>query len=146
MSAYQIALPSVPVHVAFAPASDQLVALFNSGTYQVFDLHTRIPRAGARGGGAVAKPEKTQEDRLKLDQAEWRQVILTGAGEVCALARDIDGQDVLCKASAGLVENNGRLGRLTYDVQGEPLAVLSTGEVAGPAGKTWGILLVHMVH
>ena len=136
MSAYQIALPSVPVHVAFAPASDQLVALFNSGTYQVFDLHTCIPRAGARGGGAVAKPEKTQEDRLKLDQAEWRQVILTGAGEVCALARDIDGQDVLCKASAGLVENNGRLGRLTYDVQGEPLAVLSTGEVAGPAGKT----------
>jgi hypothetical protein len=139
MSAYQIALPLVPVHVAFAPASDQLVALFNDGAYKIYELHTRISRAGTRGGGAIAKPEQTQEGCLKLDNAEWRQVMLTAAGEVCALARNSEGQDVLCKSSAGSVPTNGRSGKLTHDVQGRPLGVLSTGEVVEFDGEIQGI-------
>ena len=135
MSAYQISLPSVPVHVAFAPTSDRLVVLLNDGSYKVYELHTRIPRAGARGGGAIAKPEQVQEGRFDLDQADWRQVMLTATGDVCGLARNSTGQDVLISASGGLSPTSGRIGKLTFGVQGEALAVLSNGEAVLLEGK-----------
>lgn len=142
MSAYQISLPSVPVHLAFAPESDQLVVLFNDGAYRVYDLHTRIPRAGVRGGGAIARPEQTQEGRFVQNNAEWRQVSLTAAGEVYGLARESSGQDQLFSFSRGSWGLNGRAGRLTHDAQGGSVAMLSTGEILRTEGESHPFLSV----
>ena len=135
MSAYQISLPSVPVHVALSPSQDSLVALFADGAYTVFKLNTRIPRAGARGGGAISKTETQQQGRFTLEDAEWRQVVLTAQGNVLALAGRSDGRDVLVTGSDDSIDFPTPAGRVICGVDGEAIVLLEDGKIFGANGE-----------
>ena len=135
MSAYQISLPAVPVHVALSPSQDSLVALFADGAYTVFKLNTRIPRAGSRGGGAISEAETQQQGRLNLENAEWRQVVLSAQGDVLALANRSDGQDVLVTESTGSIDLPAPAGRIVCGVNGNAIVLLEDGKLCGPDGE-----------
>jgi hypothetical protein len=135
MSAYQISLPSVPVHIALSPSTDSLVTLFNDGSYRVFGLHTRIPRAGSRGGGAIANPQDQRQGRLELDNGEWRQVLLSGNGEVFALATQSNGQDVLIGDSGYSEKIQGFAGKLTCGPDGEAIVITEDGKISSSTGE-----------
>jgi hypothetical protein len=135
MSAYQISLPSVPVHVALSPSQDSLAVLFADGAYTIFKLNTRIPRAGSRGGGAISKIETQLQGRFTLENAEWRQVVLTAQGDVVALASRSDGQDVLVTGSNDSVDLPTSAGRVVCGVNGEAIVVLQDGKVFGADGE-----------
>lgn len=97
MSSYQLELPSPPVHIAFTPNKDELTALLSNGTRIVWDLHTKVPKKGKRGGGKIAIPTIVEFSLLKSKRLEstvlgleLRQVARGADGKVMVLARDMD--------------------------------------------------------
>jgi hypothetical protein len=135
MSAYHIDLPSVPVHISFSPIDDDLGILLNDGKYLVYKLNTRIPTAGARGGGAISRPIQSGQGVLKSDSTtEWRQVILDGEGCVYGLGGSKHGED-LTATSTGTFILSSSGGRLICDASGKARTMSETGDIAVCTGK-----------
>ena len=86
MSAYQIRLSGVPRHVAFSPMNEKVAVLYPDAQFQVFDLGTRIPRAGTRGGGKLAEPKQVASGTLTSTTAKgWKQILLDQDDDVVGL-------------------------------------------------------------
>ncbi|KAJ9121784.1 hypothetical protein QFC22_002406 [Naganishia vaughanmartiniae] len=131
MSSYQIRLPSPPVHIATLPTRDSIVALFPSGDYHIWDLHTRIPKSGGRGGGKVAEPELVQEGRFEKGEqvAEYRQVAVDGEGKVFALVTLKGGEDAVLRQDGDLQVCERPLGRIVAGIAQGIVSVDIDGEV-----------------
>ncbi|KAJ9102595.1 hypothetical protein QFC21_002996 [Naganishia friedmannii] len=131
MSSYQIRLPSPPVHIATLPTRDSIVALFPSGEYQIWDLHTRIPKSGGRGGGKVAEPKLVQEGRFENGEqvAEYRQVAVDQEGQVFALVTLKGGEDAVLRQDGDLQVSEGPLGRIVSGIAQGVISIDMDGKV-----------------
>lgn len=139
MSAYQISLPSVPVHIAFSHTEDQLVTLYANGAHQIWDLNTRIPIAGKRGGGAIAKPEVVRSGQLAGEAVEWRQVVITKYGKVAGLGRLQSDGDVIAEEDGSVQHMKTSVGRLIINAAGEAVSIDSDGKIVSKGARDLSI-------
>lgn len=139
MSSYQIRLPSPPVHIATLPTRDSVVALFPSGTYHIWDLHTRIPKSGGRGGGKVAEPKLVEEGRFENGEqvAEYRQVAVDEEGRVFALVTLSGGEDAVIRQDGDLQVSERPLGRIVSGITRGIISIDTDGEVCVAGGKRY---------
>ncbi|KAJ9111710.1 hypothetical protein QFC19_001070 [Naganishia cerealis] len=132
MSSYQLHLPSPPVHIATLPTRDSIIALFPSGDYHIWDLHTRIPKAGGRGGGKVAEPILAQQGQFENSErvAEYRQVAVDEGGKVFALVTLKGGEDAVIRQDGDMQISERPLGRIVSGVAQGVISVDIDGEVS----------------
>jgi elongator complex protein 1 len=137
MSSYQIRLPSPPVHIATLATRDSIVALFPSGDYHIWDLHTRIPKSGGRGGGKVAEPKLVQEGRFQnIEQvAEYRQVAVDEHDQVFALVTLKGGEDAVIRQDGDLQISERPLGRVVSGIAQGVISIDMDGEVRVGGGE-----------
>jgi IKI3 family len=127
MSSYQLSLPDhrTPIHISFSRDRDVLAVLWDSGSIELWALHTRI----GPGQGKVMDPQKVFSGAVK--DAEFRQVVSWSGGEkeeikLAILGSERCGMDVIVFMKFGddgkvetdrkTMKMSGRNGRLVeYD-------------------------------
>ncbi|WVR09089.1 hypothetical protein IAU60_006151 [Kwoniella sp. DSM 27419] len=133
MSSYQIALPSVPVHVSMSDVDDSLAVLLSDGSVQVWDLNTRLPdsKSGSRlrGGGKVADPKSSFSARVEGEQIQLVKHIALGPdGQIGVLAW-VDGSDGPV-TSVSIIREKERGSPVTMGADVERLIWTSSGLMA----------------